>query len=134
MQYKFYDCVASRLRRLSRVADGHLRTFMADVPITENQMNILFALHLTGAVEQGKIGKKLVLERSTISRAVQILDNEGYIKKSMDYKPIIVLTSKGDKLVKRLTPIWMEYMNEVCKDLGESGLNSIIELEKILLQ
>jgi len=129
MKYLIHQCVASRLRRLSRVADGYLRNSLADFDITENQMNILFVLHKTNEIEQGAIGKILFLERSTVSRAVKLLEKKNYIFKSIDYQPKIKLTNSGEKLVLQLIPIWEKFMDEICDLIGKDGLNQIEKLE-----
>ena len=135
MKYEIHQCVASRLRRLSRIVDSSLRKSLLAFNITENQMNILFVLHKTNEIEQGEIGKMLFLERSTVSRAVKLLENKKYILKSIDYQPKIKLTHSGEKLVLLLIPIWEKFMDEICNLIGEDGLNQINKLEtKIVIK
>jgi len=133
MKYEFQECIASRLRRLSRIADSYLRKALKDFDITENQMNILFVLDVLGKVEQGEVGKKLVLERSTVSRAIQLLEKQNYINRTTAYRPEIELTKKGITLVKKVKPIWNKFMNDICKNIGKEGFKSINILEKKLV-
>ena len=73
MKYNLEQCIGNKLRRLSRIVDGHYRAGLKDFGITENQMTLLFVLHVTGQIDQGLLGKKLVLERSSISRNINVL-------------------------------------------------------------
>ncbi len=132
MKFEINQCIASRLRRLSRIADSYLRKQLEGFDITENQMNILFILYKLGRVEQGVIGKKLVLERSTVSRGVKLLEKQEYVKRTSDYRPDIELTSKGKVLVEKLIPLWEKFMDEICSKMGDKGIEQIEKLESLI--
>ena len=132
MKYDFQLCIGSRLRRLSRIADGHFRSKLSEFDITENQMTILFVLSKMGKVEQGKIGQALVLERSTVSRNIKLLEKQNYIKRTSAYRPEIELSKKGNELVQNLIPLWEETMDELISKLGENGLTHLTVLENSL--
>jgi len=132
MKFEINQCIASRLRRLSRIADSYLRKQLEGFDITENQMNILFILYKLGRVEQGVIGKKLVLERSTVSRGVKLLEKQKYVKRTVDYRPDIELTGKGKELVEKLIPMWEKFMDEICRKMGDKGIEQIEKLESLI--
>ena len=132
MKYDLEHCIVSRLRRLSRIIDGHFRIKLSEFNITENQMTILFALAKLGKVEQGIIGQTLVLERSTVSRNVKLLEKRNYITRTPLYRPEIELSKEGHKLVQNLIPVWEEIMDELISKLGENGLSNLKELEKTI--
>ncbi|MGX1930943.1 MarR family winged helix-turn-helix transcriptional regulator [Flagellimonas sp. 2504JD4-2] len=129
MKYQLRHCVGSRLRRLSRIADGHIRQFLGEHKITENQMTILFTLHELGRVEQGKVGEVLCLERSTVSRNIKLLEKRNLIERSAQYRPDVELTQEGMNLVKVLIPQWEKAMDVLVEQLEEEGLNSLQNLE-----
>jgi len=130
VKYKLEHCIGNKLRRLSRIVDGQYRTALKEFGITENQMTLLFVLYSTGQIEQGLLGKKLILERSSISRNINVLIKNGYIDKSADYHPEVYLTAKGDVLVKRLIPIWERLMDGVIDKIGNDGVEMINLLEQ----
>lgn len=132
MKYELQLCIGSRLRRLSRIADGHFRSKLSEFNITENQMTILFVLSKMGKVEQGKVGQVLVLERSTVSRNVKLLEKQNYINKTSAYRPEIELSKEGTELVQNLIPFWEETMDELISKLGENGLTHLTALENSL--
>ena len=129
MKFQVQQCVAFRLRRLSRIADSAIRKALSSFNITENQMNILFALDMMGKVEQGMIGKNLGLERSTVSRAVRLLEKRAYIIRTSDYQPQVELTVEGKELVQTLMPIWEKFMGEIYAKIGSEGMEKIAFLE-----
>lgn len=132
MKHNIRYCIGSRLRRLSRIADAYFRSQIADFNITENQMTILFALNELGKVEQGKIGKNLILERSTVSRNINLLEKRNYVSRTLTYRPAIELTKEGKDLVKTLIPLWENAMDELINKIEKEGVKSIEYLEKRL--
>jgi len=133
MKYKLDHCIGNKLRRLSRIVDGQFRSSLKDFSITENQMTLLFLLQSTGTVDQGVIGKKLFLERSSVSRNINVLHRNGYVSKSSEYRPQVSLTVEGTKLVKQLIPLWENVMDNIVSEIGNEGVEMINKLEKRLV-
>jgi len=128
MKYEVQECIGARIRSLSRVVDGYYRSCLGDFDITENQMTILFTLSKLGKVEQGKIGEALVLERSTVSRNIKLLEKKQLVTRTTDYRPEVELSEKGDDLVTELLPRWENVMDQL---MGKIGKQNISYLEKI---
>ena len=133
MKYELNNCIGLRLRRLSRIVDGCYRKNLIDYEITENQLTILFLLGEMKKVEQGRIGKVLKLERSTVSRNIKLLKEKGLIRRSPEYKPEIELTTKGKNLALELIPRWEKTMDELIAKLGDNGMQIIKKLEMKLV-
>ena len=133
MKYELNNCIGLRLRRLSRIVDGYYRKNLIDYEITESQLTILFLLSEMKKVEQGRIGKVLKLERSTVSRNIKLLKEKRLIKRTPEYKPEIELTTKGKNLVLELLPLWEKTMDELFAKLGNNGMQMIKQLETKLL-
>ena len=107
-----------------------MRSCLKEFGITENQMTILFALSKLGKVEQGKIGEALVLERSTISRSVKLLEKQKLVRRTAAYRPEIELTNKGMGLVTKLIPHWEKVMDSLVNMLGDYGTTPLEKLEQ----
>ncbi|MCH8035231.1 MAG: winged helix-turn-helix transcriptional regulator [Bacteroidetes bacterium] len=133
MKYELNNCIGLRLRRLSRIVDGYYRKNLIDYEITENQLTILFLLSEMKKVEQGRIGKVLKLERSTVSRNIKLLEKKGLIKRTPEYKPEIELTTKGKNIALELIPRWEKTMDELTAKLGDNGIQIIKKLEMKLV-
>ena len=129
MKYQLEHCIGSRLRRLSRIADGEIRRVLGEHKITENQMTILFTLHELGRVEQGKIGEVQCLERSTVSRNIKLLEKQNLLHRTAEYRPEVELTTEGMDLVKVLIPKWEKAMDVLVSKLQKEGLSNLQGLE-----
>ena len=132
MKYNLEHCIGNKLRRLSRIVDGHYRSNLKDINITENQMTLLFVIHKLGQVDQGVLGKKLVLERSSISRNINVLHRNGFVGKTADYRPQVFLSQKGQDLVKEIIPLWENAMDTIISEIGDEGVDMINKLEQQL--
>ena len=130
MRYKLEDCAGSRLRKLSRIVDNNIRDFLKDFNITESQLTILFALYETKEIGQGELGKELALERSTVSRNINLLVKAGFVNKTEDYRPGIRINPRGRKLVEDIIPHWERTTDALVKKLGEEGLKALNLLEE----
>jgi DNA-binding MarR family transcriptional regulator len=133
MKYQLEHCVGKKLRFISRIVDGQFRSSFKDFDITENQATLLFVLKGYGRMDQGVLGKKLGLERSSISRSINVLVKSGYVDKSSEYRPEVFLTKKGDELVKKLIPLWEGVMDKIIVKIGDEGVQMINNLEKNLI-
>jgi len=78
------------------------------------------------------LGKKLVLERSSISRNINVLYRKGYVGKSNEYRPQVYLTRIGKKLVMKLIPLWEKVMDNIISEIGEDRMEMISKLEQKL--
>ena len=132
MKYDLEHCIGNRLRCLSRIVDRGFRSSLKDFDITESQLGVLFALRKLGKIEQGKIGEALVLERSTVSRNVKLLEKRGIVIRTSEYRPEIELTQEGEELINTLIPIWENLMDIFMEKLGDEGLQNIESLEQKL--
>ncbi|PWL38188.1 hypothetical protein DKG77_07855 [Flagellimonas aquimarina] len=129
MKHQLEHCIGSRLRSLSRTADGEIRKVLGEHKISESQMTILFALHEMGRVDQGKVGEVLCLERSTVSRNNKLLEKQHLLSRSAEYRPEIELTGRGLDLVKALIAEWEKAMDVLVGQLQKDGINSLKMLE-----
>ncbi|MEO0469979.1 MAG: MarR family transcriptional regulator [Bacteroidota bacterium] len=133
MKYDAHQCLAARLRSLSRIADGIYRRHLAGSGTTEQQLNILLILYQEGEVPQKRVSEVLELERSSLTRNLVRLVNQGWIeKKGPVNRPQISLTAKGKKATKKLLPHWEAAMDELSAALGGEGMLYLNMVEKKL--
>jgi len=131
MKYKIQECIGSRLRGLSRRMDNIYRRHLEGTNITENQLNVMMALYKTGKIEQIEIGRILNLERSSLSRNLTRLIDQGFIiKEGAVNRPLISLSKKGKQKVESLLPAWERAMDEVIGLLDEKALTGFNDFEK----
>jgi len=123
MKYEVEECIGSKFRGISRKIDAIYRKHLEGTNITENQLSIMLALSKTGKIEQIEIGRILNLERSSMSRNLTRLIDQGFIhKEGAVNRPLISLSKDGLQKVTSLMPSWERAMDEVTGMLDEKAL------------
>jgi DNA-binding MarR family transcriptional regulator len=126
------ECLAVRLkildRAVSRIYDQELRPF----GLRLTQMNVLVAVGVIRDARPERICRTLAMEKSTFSRTMQRLSNQGYleIKPGPRGKSIIIeLTTRGRKLLEDAGPAWQRAQERARELLGETGVEALYGLD-----
>ena len=105
------DCLAVRVRllsrRLSRIYDGALRP----LGLTVAQLNVLSVIEVIESAPAGRVADLLAMEISTLSRNARIMESEGWItieRAERGNGRILRLTSAGLQKLRDAKPAWDE--------------------------
>ncbi len=122
------ECLAVRVRLIGRAVtalyDGALETHGLSIA----QVNLLAALGKIGPCPPVRLGAVLHLERSTVSRNLNLLRKHGWIEAvSSDAKGVreIALTRAGQKKVESVMPDWRRAQEEAALLLGAGGVKMV---------
>jgi DNA-binding MarR family transcriptional regulator len=98
------------------------------------QFTLLMTLDRTGEITQGKLGKVLALDSTTLTRMLEPLKKRGWIqeKEGDDRRfRIIRLTEAGRGKLRRSMPRWKAAQDRLQSALGEETMD---QLGRLLLQ
>ena len=122
------QCYLSKLMKANRLMQQLFKKHLGHFDITLSQLSLLFFLSKKGIASQQEIADKLFLDKSTVTRNLQRLLGEVFLKKNIDRK--IQITTKGKRMVEKMIPFWNKAMAET-QDLlspkGEKAINYILE-------
>ena len=125
------ECPAVRAREVSRllarVYDGALRP----LGLQSSQLSVLVAV--AGFGERGaKIGllaRRLVMERTTLTRNIQPLERAGLLRVSRSPEDararVITLTRAGERMIETAFPLWERATERVRKLLGARRMDAL---------
>jgi len=122
------ECLAGRVRKLSRVITGIYDRAMRPHGIKVNQAGILIMLSLVEKPTAGDISRKFQMEKSTVSRNVERMRKQGWIEASEGeggLSQLITVTPKGKKILADIYGKWEKAQREVSELLGEDGVKAI---------
>jgi DNA-binding MarR family transcriptional regulator len=122
------ECLASRVRKLSRVITGIYDRAMRPHGIKVNQAGILIMLSLVEKPTPGDIGLTFQMEKSTVSRNIERMRKQGWIevgKGEGGLSQVLTVTPKGRKLLTDIYGKWKKAQKEVSEFLGEDGVKAI---------
>ncbi|PZO20017.1 MAG: MarR family transcriptional regulator [Leptolyngbya foveolarum] len=103
------ECVARRLRQVNRTITRLYDEALRPHGLTVNQLNILAVIISEKQIQPGQLGRSLGMEKSTVSRTIDRMENKGWLKiaPGKDSRTqVLSVTQKGRQLLLTVTPIW----------------------------
>jgi DNA-binding MarR family transcriptional regulator len=131
------ECIALRVRFLSRVITSLYDRALQPLGIKINQATILVFLELSGESGPSDIGDFLQMEKSTVSRNLERMRKKGWIgvRSGADgVSQVITMTAKGRKLLAAFHKEWVKAQEKASKLLGGDGVAAVGKLHDILIR
>jgi DNA-binding MarR family transcriptional regulator len=125
------ECLAVRVRLLSRVLTRVYDDALKPLGLTANQLGILAVVENLSAAQPGDVGRLLQMEKSTVSRNVERMRRHGWLAEQPGAdarRVVLTATGKGRALLRKALPFWAEAQGRVRELLGEAGVASITGL------
>lgn len=125
------DCLAVRTRLISRALTSVYDGALGGHGVTIAQLNLLAALGKAGPCPPSTLGEILQLERSTVSRNLNLLLTHGWIEAvSADAKGIreVALTGQGRAKIESVMPDWRHAQQQAAQLLGAAGVGAVREI------
>jgi DNA-binding MarR family transcriptional regulator len=122
------ECLAFRVRALSRVITNIYDAALKRHGITMNQATMLIMLSYVGQAGPGRIGQVLIMEKSTVSRNLKLMKTKGWIEIAggeTGREQIVTVTGKGKKLLAAFHPDWERAQKQAEKLLGDKGVSAV---------
>ena len=124
-------CVAVRTRVINRVVTGMYNDAMRPFGVRVEQMNIIIVVARRGEVSPSQVAEFLHLEKSTLSRNVERLQEKGWLEvvaQEDGRTHHLKVTKEGLALFRKLLPGWRKVQVQVTELLGKEGIASICHM------
>jgi DNA-binding MarR family transcriptional regulator len=122
------ECLGVRLRMIhwavSRIYDSAFRPH----GLRGGQMIILVGVACVDAVKPSQLCRVLHMEKSTLSRDVEVLRRKGWVEVEPDPKgrgQILRISPSGAALLEAIMPAWEQAQKQVANLLGEAGVDVV---------
>src|SRR4029077_15391090 len=116
------DCACFDLRRATRAVSRMYDDFLRDAGLNITQYSLLRVICREKELSISTLGRYMVMDRTSITRAVAPLERDGLIHRcpAADRRiRIVSVTSKGRKLVEDTAPKWREAQEALLETIGE---------------
>jgi DNA-binding MarR family transcriptional regulator len=127
------ECVAVRLRILTRAVNKIYNDALRPYGLTVSQMNILVALLRLGEAHQQLICQALYLDKSTLSRDLNRMRQEGWVEEraGIDERTrLLKVTPRGKDLIDQAFEAWQAAQRDALALLGEQDTTGIDRLTR----
>ena len=116
-------CIAGRLRMLARVVTGRYNNAFISENVTFAQAGLLMHIFAQSGIRQAELSKLLQIEKSAMSRDVQLLQKNGWLTDNL--RNGLFLTEEGTLLAKRCHKIWKALNGEIHNELGADAVDGL---------
>ena len=101
-------CLADKVRLLSRVITSTYDEVLRPLSITTSQMNVLAVTAKYEPASPSQVGQWLHMEKSTLSRNVELLRKHGWIEitPGRGRSHQLRLTARGKRVMEQGMPLW----------------------------
>ena len=121
-------CACTNLRRAARAVTQLYSQEIRRSGVDGTQFSLLMALAHAGEITQGRLGERLVIDSTTLTRTLAPLCARGWIasKPGTDRRQRFWrLTPAGRRQLQRARPHWERAQKRLRKALGEAEWNSL---------
>ena len=116
-------CIAGRLRMLSRIITGRYNEAFSVEGVTFAQAGLLMRIFAQPGIRQTTLAKQLQIEKSAMSRDVQLLQKNGWLTDNL--RNGLFLTDEGTALAKRCHKIWKVLNAQIREELGPDAVDGL---------
>jgi len=118
------QCIAVRIRLLSRMVTNIYDSALSPFGVKLNQISILVFLHLAGEVGYDALCKRLRMEKSTASRNIERMKKKGWldiVSAKEGRRRFLRITPAGEVLLGKVHGVWEDAQKRALNLLGEEG-------------
>jgi DNA-binding MarR family transcriptional regulator len=118
------ECIAVRARLINRVITALYDEALRPFALRISQANILSAIALMGESRPAEVSRILRIEKSTLSRDVELMKQNGWLKSDPPAggrNQTLRLTPQGKRILAKIQPSWEKAQAEARLLIGEDG-------------
>lgn len=123
-------CACFKLRKASRAVTQHYEAALKPCNLKATQFTLLVAIMLAGPVPIGTLAEELVMDRTTLTRNVELLVKDGLalIVQGQDRRiKLLECTEKGRTTLAMAMPLWEEAQRTLVERLGKDNWKTLAQ-------
>src|SRR6478752_8963266 len=125
------ECACFDLRRTTRAVSRMYDDFLRDAGLNITQFSLLRLICTEKALSILTLGRYMVMERTSITRALAPLERDGLInsRPGADKRiRMVSVTNKGRKLIEEAEPKWRQAQEALMETVGENRWHAMCTL------
>mgnify|MGYP003668085958 CR=1 FL=1 len=125
-----WHCTCFNVRRAARAVTQFYDDIMAPSGVKATQFTMLGAVAMMGPASVTRLAEHLALDRTTLTRNLKLLADQGLIDISAGEdrrERVASLTAAGATAIERATPVWREAQERLAAELGDARWRGMIE-------
>ncbi|WP_188564991.1 MarR family winged helix-turn-helix transcriptional regulator [Undibacterium terreum] len=123
------SCNCLALRKATRAISAFYDRYLAPSGLSSVQFSVLSVIHERPGIGMQQLSDELVMDRTSLVRAIQPLTREGYIEQAPDpdnsRKRALSLSADGRKKFKKAETYWQQAQAEFEQQVGASSASAL---------
>jgi DNA-binding MarR family transcriptional regulator len=122
------ECIANKVRLLNRAVTAIYDEALRPHGLKISQMSVLVTVSILGRASPGAVGRRLHMEKSTLSRNLDRMRARGWldVAATEDGRATeLFVTAAGRRLLRRVHRAWSTAQQRAAEMLGEPGVRGI---------
>jgi len=129
-----YPCLCAVVRKTGRILTRKYDQYLKPSGLKVTQLSMLARIAKNSAITVSELAKLLVMDQTTVSRNLQVLEKSGYIYLEPDPADQrtrrIQITEKGISKMNEATPLWEKAQQEMERVLGRVSIEELLSTFK----
>jgi DNA-binding MarR family transcriptional regulator len=128
------ECIAVRMRAINRVITSLYDDALRPHGLRVGQLNLLVAIARIGSARPVDLCQILHMDKSTLSRDVDLLRRNGWIEtgESRGRTRSLKLSRDGLALLEQVVPAWQYAQRQTRQLIGDEGANAVLQMARRL--
>ncbi len=125
-------CACGNIRRAARSVTQYYDSYLKASGIRSTQLSVLLSISLNDGITVNEMADLLVMDQTTVTRNVAILEQRGYIISSAAVddgrKRHLAVTDKGVEKLEEVMPLWDAAQSRLESNLGPERFRDMLKL------
>ena len=125
-------CACGNIRRAARSVTQYYDSYLKPSGIRSTQLSVLLSISLNDGITVNEMADLLVMDQTTVTRNVAILEQRGYIISSAAVddgrKRHLAVTDKGVEKLEEVMPLWDAAQSRLESNLGPERFRDMLKL------
>jgi Transcriptional regulators len=121
-------CACTRVRTASRLITRSYDYLLRDTGLKASQVSVLAGVDVSSEVSISALSKRLLMDRTTLSRNLKPLVAEGLVElgqESWRRSKVVRITPKGRARLGKALPLWEQAQSDLLKRVGRQRWQAI---------
>ncbi|MBX3076847.1 winged helix-turn-helix transcriptional regulator [Candidatus Obscuribacterales bacterium] len=122
------NCACFKLRKASRAITQYYDAALEECGLKVTQLTLLVSLSIAGPVSVSTLAEELVMDRTTLTRNVDVLVKNGLaeVEQGKDKRvKLLKVTQSGRDILLKAFPLWEEAQNSLLARLGKQNWSEL---------
>lgn len=131
------DCVSFNLRKATRAVSQFYDSALRPVGIRGTQFSLLSALTLAGEVLITQLAEYIVMDRTTLTRNLEVMEKDGLVAISPGEDKrtrLVIITPQGQQVLEQAFPLWQQAQGELTQVMAGNKLLALMDSLRALIK